>query len=678
MSSLDYLDLCRLCLVKDRVSVPIFEGEGDVRQIYFKIAACLPVKVAREDKLPKKLCNDCVYKVELCYQFWNTTANAEKQLLQWLGEVNMEDKQGYVGAVHNPNDMKPEQSNENRLDGTVMQQVSEHQNTTMNIGMMDNMGMGMPMMMSNAQQQITSVPMDNSGSSVQNVQPVAGPSTQTTHDQIAQNQTDAPTQQEDEEESSEEEDNSDDECEGDEGLPIKEEGEEDPNNSRTIEPTTFVNVSLACDEAGPSGLQQKIADMPEMVMPQAADVDPKTGYFVSKLTMLPQDRQQCSPDEIKHVFAQQHTQLLIADTLQMPKVEVTAATGTTDMLGHESVVQCEYCGDSFVSEQALSLHLETHETGSSEERAQSQDDQLVCEHCGCSFLTTSKLREHQKEHVSENCYSCGHCSYATPIRECLITHQRCHIPDYKYQCEVCGEHFQSKSNCQVHLLSHGRDKPFQCDICSATFRYRQGLRLHAKLHQPDYVPPQRKHHCELCNKRFSRKQVLLVHMRTHGNVGPQNEYVCPMCGKSVSSKTYLAVHLRKHTGEKPHVCDICGKGFISQNYLSVHRRTHTGEKPHQCTHCNKRFTQRTTLVVHLRGHTGDRPYPCTCCHKSFASKTMLNSHLKTHAKQNARQQQEQQEQQQQQQDLQQEHALQEQQQEQDPSSLDTVTIMLPG
>jgi len=60
--------------------------------------------------------------------------------------------------------------------------------------------------------------MDNSGSSVQNVQPVAGPSTQTTHDQITQNQTDAPTQQEDEEESSEEEDNSDDDCEGDEGT----------------------------------------------------------------------------------------------------------------------------------------------------------------------------------------------------------------------------------------------------------------------------------------------------------------------------------------------------------------------------------------------------------------------------------------------------------------------------
>lgn len=58
------------------------------------------LQVSREDKLPKKLCDDCVYKVELFYQFWNTTANAEKQLLQWLGEVGgLEDKPGYTTEV---------------------------------------------------------------------------------------------------------------------------------------------------------------------------------------------------------------------------------------------------------------------------------------------------------------------------------------------------------------------------------------------------------------------------------------------------------------------------------------------------------------------------------------------------------------------------------------------------
>lgn len=111
--------------------------------------------------------------------------------------------------------MKPEQSNGNRLDGNVMQQVSGHQNN-MNIGMLDNINLGMPMMIPNStQQQITSVPMDNTGSSVRNVQAVPGPSTQSTHDQVTQNQPNVPTNQE--EESSEEDENSDDECDGDEG-----------------------------------------------------------------------------------------------------------------------------------------------------------------------------------------------------------------------------------------------------------------------------------------------------------------------------------------------------------------------------------------------------------------------------------------------------------------------------
>lgn len=43
---LDYMQLCRLCLVKEKVNVPIFGDGNDVRQIFLKITACLPVKVS--------------------------------------------------------------------------------------------------------------------------------------------------------------------------------------------------------------------------------------------------------------------------------------------------------------------------------------------------------------------------------------------------------------------------------------------------------------------------------------------------------------------------------------------------------------------------------------------------------------------------------------------------------
>lgn len=368
----------------------------------------------------------------------------------------------------------------------------------------------------------------------------------------------------------------------------------------------------------------------------------------------------CTVDEMKVLVDGTTELMMITDDLQVPKTESSMEDIVHNQ--HSSLIHCELCDKGFINETDLEQHIKTHETLEASEIVETDSDNnvdeddndnnddgisiYVCEHCGRSFKSTIVLKRHQQQVHNTTpddikFYNCDTCEYTSSNKKSLQIHEKNHIQEssYIFNCDECGKGFYSRTTYEEHQLIHNDDKPFQCNLCPATFRYRQGLRLHAKLHQPDYIPPQKKHLCELCNKRFSRKQVLLVHMRTHSNAGPQNEYVCHICNKSVSSKTYLTVHVRKHTGEKPHVCDLCNKAFISQNYLSVHRRTHTGERPHKCTHCEKRFTQRTTLVVHLRGHTGDRPYPCTYCIKSFASKTMLNSHLKTHAKQNARTQQ---------------------------------------
>jgi hypothetical protein len=66
---------------------------------------------------------------------------------------------------------------------------------------------------------------------------------------------------EDEEESDSEDEGSNSEDSGDDDggeAPSKEEAESDEEPYERLEPTTFVNVSLAgCDEAGPSGIQQQ-------------------------------------------------------------------------------------------------------------------------------------------------------------------------------------------------------------------------------------------------------------------------------------------------------------------------------------------------------------------------------------------------------------------------------------
>ncbi|XP_046141157.1 zinc finger protein 157-like isoform X10 [Osmia bicornis bicornis] len=632
MSSLDYLDLCRLCLVKDRVSVPIFEGEGDVRQIFLKIAACLPVKVTREDKLPKKICDDCVYKVELFYQFWNTTANAEKQLLQWLGEVNIEDKQGYVTNVLNPNVMKQEQRPENRLDGNVMQQVGEHQNN-MGMGMMDNMGLGIPMMISNAnqQQQITSVPMDTSGNSVQPVQAVPGPSSQTTHNQISQNQSSS-TQQEDEEESSEDEENSDDECDGDEGLPVKEESEEDPNN-RTIEPTTFVNVSLACDEAGPSGLQQKISDIPEMPMPQTADGDPKTGYnaldplaptfLIVKLeenyfripTSLsvfmmkepaPGGEANGQPSkavaksnqsEEKTKSNSSNADQSIEDLDDVPldfrkKLQQEKNMYPGKHMSLKRLHTCEICYATFDRKSKHTRHMLKH----------SNSRPHKCAICTKAFKTTAHLSRHMEVHDEPlTLHACSMCDFKARTKPYLKIHYiRKHTQDYNYKCEQCGKMFKVQSDYTTHVKDHDAESCV-CDICGSSYPSKSSLYFHKHYKHKTKV---KLFQCETCKKKFKSQKNLDNHMELH-----KIKYVCEQCGMEFKSKYGLTKHLRTHSGEKSYLCAICGKTFGCLSSQKIHLLTHVGERPYVCDICGQSFTQRSPMMLHRRKHPGIHPPP---------------------------------------------------------------------
>ncbi|XP_066599425.1 zinc finger protein 728-like isoform X7 [Prorops nasuta] len=626
MSSLDYLDLCRLCLVKDCVSTPIFGGEGDVRQIFLKIAACLPVKVAKEDKLPKKICNDCVYKVELCYDFWNTTANSEKQLLQWLGGSASETKQNYASDGRSSQSvLKSEGSSGNRLGGPAI--------NNMGIGIMDNIGLGVPMMISsNNQQQISSVPMDTSSNSVQTSQAVPGPSSQTARENAAN-----PTTQDEEEISTEDEENSDDDNDA-EGLPVKEESEEDANSSRNIEPTTFVNVSLACDEAGPSGLQrQKIAEIPEMTIPQTVEGDPKSGYEEHEmkqkieLDMLDDEdlsRIRTSPGILiyEEVIHQEVASEPLKDDSKAPnatklysrniKKPRSCSQLSPSSKGKSLVIyECETCGKILHKKSQFFKHRLDHEE---------EDDAKpfnYCEKCDVYFDTPKKLRKHKvKAHQVEKpcqCAICGKCFKTEEFLKIhlkqhnkrfrcdlcgvskvsaydLRLHKKRHNQEFIIHCQLCGKGFYTNQTLERHLLTHTGEKPFACNICNARYASATYLATHVKSHGQ-----REKYKCTSCPFESYWKAALKVHLKIHSG---ENQIKCNVCEKSVSSKTYLQTHMRIHSGEKPHVCEMCGKAFSVRKYLIVHLRTHTGEKPYECKVCRKRFTQQGSLNAHARSH----------------------------------------------------------------------------
>ncbi|XP_015589809.1 uncharacterized protein LOC107265174 isoform X1 [Cephus cinctus] len=704
MSSLDYLDLCRLCLVKDRVSVPIFEGEGDVRQIFLKIAACLPVKVAREDKLPKKICDDCVYKVELFYQFWNTTANAEKQLLQWLGEVGLEEKQGYVTGVLNPSVMKQEQNSESRLDSNVMQQVSGHQDNMGGMTMIDNMGLGMPIMIpSGNQQQITSVPMDTSGNSVQTVRPVqqavvavAGPSAQPNHqEQLAQNQgsasatagtgtnptTATPTvvtasisHQDDEEDTTDEDENSDEECDADEGLPVKEESEEDPSNNRTIEPTTFVNVSLACDEAGPSGLQQqKITEMPEMSMPQAADGDPKSGAAAGreargKRRLLKSDAYGC------FILGENSVPMRLWQLSDSHgNLRYSLVPASDDSSGRASRQQ-ELIVSSNIKVEVAEEFVGVGGTAGKAEQAELSSEES-------RYLgSLAHLCE-----VAIECFSCDTCTMKFPVESMLLRHKFHHRRNFRTRRLFVRNKKISLTQNLWASSSEARspnDPIYMCRLCS--FRCDRRVILgshvaakHSSARLEKEVPASRtcsdleSRTTKTTNRRQSSKlRVVLARGKKKGETRQVPEEKSKCCGDSVNvddndendaqSVDGSTEEGREEAEEKDedqvegeddgeskkglqqaernYRCDVCSfetsRNDKYQKHLRIHKRRHRSSPRGMilsCARCDFRCKNAPNLDAHVaRKHDANEQCQCNICDFKCAKKSTLYSHMRRH------------------------------------------------
>nr|XP_012230970.1 PREDICTED: sal-like protein 1 [Linepithema humile] len=77
-------------------------------------------------------------------------------------------------------------------------------------------------------------------------------------------------------------------------------------------------------------------------------------------------------------------------------------------------------------------------------------------------------------------------------------------------------------------------------------------------------------------------------------------YKCIFCNKIYSRKYGLRIHIRTHNGYKPLYCKICGRRFGDPSNLNKHSRLHaTDNSPYKCDVCNKVLVRRRDLERHI-------------------------------------------------------------------------------
>lgn len=173
---------------------------------------------------------------------------------------------------------------------------------------------------------------------------------------------------------------------------------------------------------------------------------------------------------------------------------------------------------------------------------------------------------------------------------------------------------------ETPLMLLSKNQVFPCSQCSEVFPSQTCLETHSLSHYAKFV-------CPFCQRPFTQKGNLNVHIRTHTNERP---FGCKICCKRFKTSTHLKDHLTCHSSERPFKCHVCEGGYKRKHTLKIHLMTHTDEMPFDCDFCGKLFTEKCNLKVHLRVHYDERPYLCqkASCVKAFRTRAQLNQHLR--------------------------------------------------
>ncbi|KAJ8730274.1 hypothetical protein PYW07_017312 [Mythimna separata] len=349
---------------------------------------------------------------------------------------------------------------------------------------------------------------------------------------------------------------------------------------------------------------------------------------------------------------------------------------------------CPVCSKTFYRKDHLRKHIQTHTKILIEDAREIEDDGYV-------DVGSEQLVDIKQEIIDE---------YSRPIVEAEYQDDEMEEPEEKYNiseksnasavfvCLVCNKTFKRKEYLKMHSWTHMK-KDKVCTVCGEAFHLQDQLLNHMDEHlsysgfseeyqqgEPIADPYSsdgslltarsvsqyievRPYECNICHRRFKRKQHVKVHQHVHDK--PVEKIWCPICGQGFLSKELRDRHECAGNEDseapadelvelsEPPPCpevimhEAKKENKYPQEYMDVAEMAvlHSAQfvdveevyipvpvRVFVCKFCNKSFKRKDHYKIHLHIHTGVKSFFCTECGKGFYRKDHLQKHMLVHSK----------------------------------------------